>query len=219
MPAESINIEVVVSPPFMENTWIVQRAGRQDCVIFDPGFTPREVIALLERRSLHPAAILLTHGHVDHIAGNAVLREEFPEIPILIGTGDAVMLTSARSNLSQMGGMPVTSPPADRLLKEGDQVDYAGLLFDVLEIPGHSPGHVVYVLRTESPCLVFGGDVLFQGSIGRSDFPGGNHRQLVTGIQQKLFALPPETMVFPGHGETTTIGEEMQTNPFCGLNS
>jgi glyoxylase-like metal-dependent hydrolase (beta-lactamase superfamily II) len=219
MNEESVIVSVVVSPPFMENSWIVKRGGRSDCVIFDPGFTPREVIDQMAKFDVTPAAILLTHGHVDHIAGNTALREQFPTLPILIGTGDAPMLTSARANLSQSGGLPVTSPPADRMLREGDQVAYAGLEFDILEIPGHSPGHIAYLLRSASPMLVFGGDILFQGSIGRSDFPGGSHRQLIDGIHKKLFTLPDDTIVYPGHGDTTTIGEEKRTNPFCGLDA
>ena len=168
------------------------------------------------KRKLTPAVILLTHGHVDHIAGNRDLRRVWPELPILIGTGDAVMLTDPRANLSALGGEAVTSPPADRLLVEGDRVDEAGIALDVLDLPGHSPGHIVYVWRGDSPNVVLGGDVLFQGSIGRSDFPGGSHALLVGGIRKKLFALPDETIVYPGHGDPTTVGWEKRTNPFCG---
>ncbi len=219
MPALSVMIEVVVSPPFMENTWIVRRAERDDCLLIDPGFTPQEVIDLVEDLKLTPAAILLTHGHVDHIAGNAELRRKWPDLPILIGVGDAPMLTDPRANLSLTGGVSVTSPPADRLLVEPDQVEMAGFVLHVLDIPGHSPGHIVYVLKSESTQRVFGGDVLFEGSIGRCDFPGGNQRQLVDGIRKKLFSLPDETIVYPGHGDSTTVGEEKRSNPFCAVRS
>ncbi|HEY3964435.1 MAG TPA: MBL fold metallo-hydrolase [Planctomycetaceae bacterium] len=217
MPALPVMIEVVVSPPFMENTWIVRRAEREDCLLIDPGFTPQEVLEVLENRNLTPAAILLTHGHADHIAGNAELRRHWPDLPILIGVGDAPMLSDPRANLSLAGGVAITSPPADRLLVEPDQVELAGFVLHVLDIPGHSPGHIVYVLKSESPQLVFGGDVLFEGSIGRCDFPGGNQRQLVDGIRKKLFSLPDDTIVYPGHGDPTTVGEEKRTNPFCAV--
>jgi glyoxylase-like metal-dependent hydrolase (beta-lactamase superfamily II) len=157
--------------------------------------------------------ILNTHGHVDHIAGNAALKRAFPDAPLLIGAGDAAMLTDPMLNLSGLSGVAVTSPPADRLLVEGDVVEAAGLRLEVLDIPGHSPGHIVFVLRDEPP-VVFGGDVLFRGSIGRTDFPGGDLDQLLGGIRAKLWPLPAATVVYPGHGPATTVGHERRTNPF-----
>jgi hydroxyacylglutathione hydrolase len=111
--------------------------------------------------------------------------------------------------------MPIVSPPADRTVREGDVVEAAGLRLEVLEIPGHSPGHVVFVYRA-TPTLVLGGDVLFRGSIGRSDFPGGSLDALLAGIRAKLFTLPPDTVVYPGHGPVTTVGHERRSNPYVG---
>jgi hydroxyacylglutathione hydrolase len=217
MSPKRLQIDVVVSPPFQENTWIVRAADAGECVVIDPGFTPREVIRHIDQAGLTPHAILLTHGHVDHIAGNADLRVRWPELPILIGEKDAVMLIDPVANLSQKSGMAIVSPPADQLLHEGDCLQIAGLTFQVLDIPGHSPGHVAFVWSHGSETHVFGGDVLFQGSIGRCDLPGGNMRQLIDGIRKKLFCLPDETVVYPGHGDPTTVGEERQTNPYCAL--
>jgi len=161
---------------------------------------------------------LLTHGHVDHIAGVQGLREIWPEIPILIGVGDAPMLTDPQLNLSAPFGMPVTAPAATQTLNHLERLVLAGITLEVREIPGHSPGHVVFIHADGNPPVVFGGDVLFQGSIGRTDFPGGDQKLLIDGIHRHLFDLPENTLVFPGHGPTTTIGQEKRENPYCGLN-
>lgn len=214
-PNTPVLIDAIVSPPFQENTWIVRREGARECVVVDPGFQPRQIVRFLERHDLVPVVILLTHGHVDHIAGNAELKQRWPELPIVIGVNDEIMLSDPDANFSTMGGMPVTSPPADRLVREGDVIEAAGLRFEVLDIPGHSPGHVVYVIKSETPHVVLGGDVLFAGSIGRCDLPGGDQDLLVSGIRRKLFTLPDDTRVYPGHSDITTTGEERRSNPFC----
>jgi glyoxylase-like metal-dependent hydrolase (beta-lactamase superfamily II) len=116
--------------------------------------------------------------------------------------------------MSAAFGYEVKSPPADRLVKEGDTFAAAGIDLEVFEIPGHSPGHVVYLVREMTPLVVLGGDVLFRGSVGRTDFPGGSFETLKAGIKRVLWPLPPETVVYPGHGPVTTIGHERRTNPF-----
>src|SRR5207245_6545164 len=138
-------------------------------------------------------------GHADHIGGNAHLKERYPEAPLIIGVNESIMLTDADANMSAPFGMPILSPPADRLIQEGDVVEAAGIRLEVLDVPGHSPGHIVYVYH-DTPCLVFGGDVLFRESIGRCDFPNSNGRLLLEGIRTKLFSLPPDTVIYPGHG-------------------
>lgn len=185
-------------------------------MVFDPGLEPGKIAAILDRDGLTPAAILITHGHSDHIAGIAYLKRRWPQCPVVIGHGDAAKLTDARLNLSQDFGFPIVSPPADALVSEGDRYEAAGMAFEVLEIPGHSSGHVVFLWRGDKPAVVFGGDVLFAGSIGRTDFPDGSFEQLASGIWMKLFSLPDDTIVLPGHGEPTTIGQEKRTNPFVG---
>ncbi len=212
---EPLNIHTIVSQPFEENTYVVWQTGRSDCLVIDPGLEPELILDFLSEQELKPAAILLTHGHADHIGGNATVKAAFPDAPILIGVNDEVMLGDAFANLSGVFGLPFTSPPADRLLREGDQVELAGIVLDVLDIPGHSPGHIVYVHRGE-PHRVFGGDVLFRGSIGRDDFPGSDGRLLRSGIRNKLFAMPGDTIVYPGHGPTTTVAVEKRSNPFVG---
>jgi glyoxylase-like metal-dependent hydrolase (beta-lactamase superfamily II) len=209
----SLQVRTLESMPFAENTYVVWLEGRPDALVIDPGLEPELILDCLAKHGLSPAAILCTHGHADHIAGNQALKRAYPNAPLLIGTGDAVMLSDAESNLSALYGMPLTSPPADRTVSEGDTLELAGIKLEVFEIPGHSPGHVVFLQRG-SPCHVFGGDVLFRGSIGRYDFPGGDGRLLLDGIRAKLFALPADTVVYPGHGPVTTVGHEKATNPF-----
>lgn len=209
-------IGTIVSPPFEENTYIAHLASRGDALIVDPGFQPERIVAYLDENDLAPAVFLNTHGHSDHIAGNAALKERWPEVPLVIGAGDAAMLCDPDLNLSGLAGLRLVSPPADRTVGDGDVVTAAGFRLEVLDIPGHSAGHVVFVWKEPTPAVVFGGDVLFAGSIGRFDFPGGNEQQLLDGIRTKLFPLPDDTLIYPGHGEPTTIGQEKRWNPFVG---
>jgi hydroxyacylglutathione hydrolase len=210
---ETLHVRTLVSLPFEENTYVVWRPGSADCVVIDPGLEPELILDCLREEGLTVRAILNTHGHADHIGGNEALKRFAPDAPLIIGAGDAPMLTDADANLSGPFGFAILSPRADRTIKEGDTVEAAGISFGVLDIPGHSPGHVVFV-HEGAPTRVFGGDVLFRGGIGRYDFPGGDGRMLLDGIRRKLFTLPPDTVVYPGHGPVTTVGHEMQTNPF-----
>ncbi len=211
--SSSLEIQTIVSMPFDQNTYIVWQSGGSEAVVIDPGLEPDLILDFLREQGLTTKAILNTHGHADHIGGNAIMKSVFPDAPLIIGTREAAMLTDAEANLSAPFGMPITSPPADRTVNEGETVEAAGLTFEVYDVPGHSPGHVVFVVRG-TPCRVFGGDVLFRGGIGRFDFPGGSEAQLLDGIRKKLFTMPADTVVYPGHGPVTTVGHEMKTNPY-----
>jgi glyoxylase-like metal-dependent hydrolase (beta-lactamase superfamily II) len=212
-----LNLQTVVSPLFEENAYIFALPGSNEALVVDPGFDSDSIEQCLIDRGWRLAAILNTHGHADHIAGNEAMKRAYPRAPLIIGTGDAPMLTDPVLNLSGLAGAPIVSPPADLLVNEGEALDLAGMRLEVLEIPGHSPGHIVFVFRPETgDPIVFGGDVLFRGSIGRTDFPGGSHQTLMSGIRKKLFSLPEGTLVYPGHGPVTTVGHEKKTNPYCG---
>jgi hydroxyacylglutathione hydrolase len=218
MPGSDYRIEVVESAPFAENAYVVWRPGRAEALVVDPSFDTDSILEWLDREGLNLAAILNTHGHADHIAGNAAMKEIFPGSPLIIGENDASLLTDPVANLSAGFGMDLLSPPADRTVAHGEALDLAGFAFEVREIPGHSPGSVVFLCRGAGPAFVLGGDVLFAGSVGRTDLAYGDGPLLFAGIRSKLFDLPDDTRVFPGHGPPTTIGRERRTNPFVGEN-
>ncbi|MCU0960594.1 MAG: MBL fold metallo-hydrolase [Pirellulaceae bacterium] len=211
---DQLTLHTIVSRGFSQNAYVASRAGRTDCVIVDPGFDSQAIQQCLATHHLTPRAILNTHGHIDHIAGNEALKRCWPTCPLVIGREDAYKLTDAHANLSAQYGIGLTSPPADELVDDGGTYTAAGFTFDVLAIPGHSRGHVVYLWNEDDPWVLFGGDILFEGSIGRFDFPDGDGRQLLTAIRTKLLVLPDDTVVLPGHGGATTIGRERRHNPY-----
>jgi glyoxylase-like metal-dependent hydrolase (beta-lactamase superfamily II) len=208
-----LTVSTIVSLPFEENTYVVRRPGERAAVVIDPGLEPHLILDFLREENLQVSAILNTHGHADHIGGNRALKEAWPEAPLIIGASEQHLLTDAGANLSAPFGIPITSPPADRVVREGDVLEFGGVRLEVREVPGHSPGHVLFVWHG-TPCLTFSGDVLFRGSIGRSDFPGGNGPLLLRSIEDKLLSLPEDTVVYPGHGPVTTVGHEKDSNPF-----
>lgn len=217
MNRPEIQLATILSIPFEENAYIAQIKGRSDCLVVDPGLEPAKIVSHLESSGARPVAILNTHGHGDHIGGNTLLKERWPDCSLVIGSIEAAKLTDAQLNLSAAFGMPIVSPPADETVEEGQIYSAAGFDLKVHVISGHSTGHVVYLWEDHDPPMVFVGDVIFAGSIGRTDFPDGDFDQLQSGIQQKLFTLPDDTILLPGHGPSTTVGQEKRTNPFVGL--
>jgi glyoxylase-like metal-dependent hydrolase (beta-lactamase superfamily II) len=208
----ALNLHGIVSRPFDENSYVVWQPEQTEALVVDPGFEPEKILAFVQKRGLEVVAILNTHGHADHIAGNEALKEAYPLAPLIIGEGDAAMLRDPILNLSAVFGEPLVSPLADRTLRDGEVLEVAGQRWETRWIPGHSPGHVVFVGHG----IVLGGDVLFRGGIGRCDFPGGSLNQLLEGIHRHLLTLPPTTEVYPGHGPATTIAREAATNPYLG---
>jgi hydroxyacylglutathione hydrolase len=208
-----MKIDRLILGDFETNCYVVRRdESARECIAIDTGLDSRAMIAFLAQHRLTPEAVILTHGHVDHIAGLAAMRSEFPEARVYIHRLDGPMLTDSQANLSEMTMAPFQTAPADALLEDGDTVEEAGIVLKVLHTPGHTPGGISLYAETEG--IVFAGDTLFAGGVGRTDFPGGDWEQLLDGIRTKLFTLPNRTAVYPGHAMRTTIGREKASNPF-----
>jgi len=191
------------------NCYIIGCEETRQAAVIDPGAEGARILRKLEELNLTCAYIILTHGHVDHIGalGNVL---DGTKAKVLIHEGDAKMLVNPGMNLSFFDGSNQKFKQADRLLRDGDTVDVGKLQLKIIHTPGHTPGGISIFVEG----VLITGDTLFAGSIGRSDFPGGNHNQLISSIKEKLMIYPPDTPVFPGHGPASTIGEEAKYNPF-----
>jgi len=195
-----------------ENTWIARRDGAETAILVDPGDEPDKIQAALEDLGVKTVeAILLTHCHFDHVGAVAPMAKA-TGAPVYCPQIEVPVLADIMSWVPWPGIGPFESYDADETLAGGEKLELAGLEIDVLFTPGHSPGHLVYSIPSEGAIL--SGDVLFQGSIGRTDLPGGDHQRLLQSIAELLEALPDETDVLPGHMAPTTLGAERRTNPF-----
>lgn len=193
------------------NCYLVVNEEEKQCILIDPAVYSGEIAEQIRREGLDLRAILLTHGHFDHIMGIDGFRKEFPEIPVYAHREEEALLKDASMNASLEFGRQYTFSGA-AYTEDGDVLDLAGMQFQVIHTPGHTIGGCCYYLQEEK--VLFSGDTLFRESIGRTDFPTGNGGQLMRSIREKLFALPEETAVYPGHMERTMIGDEKKYNPY-----
>jgi hydroxyacylglutathione hydrolase len=209
-----ISVEIFEVNPFQQNTSVLyDETG--ECAIVDPGFYDRgEEEALLDfisENKLKPVLLLNTHCHIDHILGNKFVADRY-KLDLWMHKDDLPLLQAAKSYAHMYGLNYNHSPEPAHFIKEGDVIKFGNSELQTLHVPGHAPGHIIFI--DEPGLQIIGGDVLFKGSIGRTDLPGGNHDQLIKAIKEKVFTLNPKYVVYPGHGPTTTIGYEKENNPF-----
>ncbi|WP_338518790.1 MBL fold metallo-hydrolase [Alteromonas gracilis] len=207
-------MEIVVIPvtPFAQNCSLIWDASTMKGAFVDPGGETEKLIATASKHNVEIEKVILTHGHLDHVGGTVAIAAHY-EVPV-IGphVGDKFWL-DALMQQSQMFGFPPAQPFTPQTWLNGnDTITLGSLTLEVLHCPGHTPGHVALVERSSNKVIV--GDIIFAGSIGRTDFPQGNHQQLIDSITQKIMVLPGDMTIYPGHGPTTTVAKEKASNPY-----
>jgi hydroxyacylglutathione hydrolase len=210
-------LEMRADQPFFKNGFLVADEESREAVVIDPGDEIEEIVGIARSRSLSVGHILLTHGHVDHVSGVACARDAF-KAPIYLHRDDLFLYNSAVEQGAFFGLSVDTPPPVDRFYSDQQEIAFGRYSIRVHYTPGHSPGGVCLQVRAAAEAdavqALFVGDTLFAGSIGRTDLPGGDYATLIRSIREVLFRFADETEVYPGHGSSTTIGEQRRTNPF-----
>lgn len=203
-------LETIEIPGFYTNCYLVGCEATGEAAVIDPGGEAGRILRAIKQKRLKVRYIINTHGHIDHIAANGPVKES-TGASILIHAADAPYLVDGRKNLCfYLPEAPGTLPPADRTLHEGDLITVGSIGLLVIHTPGHTPGGIC--LKADG--IIFTGDTLFAGSIGRTDLPGGSYEQLLRSIQEKLLVYPDQTVIYPGHGPRSSLGIERVTNPF-----
>ncbi|OGP55047.1 MAG: MBL fold metallo-hydrolase [Deltaproteobacteria bacterium RBG_13_52_11] len=202
-------VKLLVVGPIQANCYILGCERTKQAAVIDPGGDVNQILMALAKDELRLVYIINTHGHFDHTGGNRALKAA-TGAEILIHRADAPYILNQGASAAAWGMGVENSPPPDRYLDEGDTITFGDISLEVLHTPGHSPGGIALVTDK----MVFVGDTLFAGSIGRTDFPGGDYDGLIRGVRTKIFTLGDDVVVYPGHGPKTTVAQEKQYNPF-----
>lgn len=202
-------IEIIPVGPLQVNCYLLRCDTSRQAVIIDPGDEGARILDAVKASDSQLQAVINTHAHFDHVGANAYIIER-TGVDLLLHKDDAPLLARAADHADIYGLSVVASPAPTRLLQDGDEITVGELTLRVIHLPGHSPGGICLHVGAD----LFVGDGLFAGSVGRTDLPGGDHEQLISGIREKLLVLPDDTVVYPGHGPVTTIGREKMSNPF-----
>lgn len=202
-------LEVISVGPMQANCYILAETDNAGAIIIDPGDQERKIRKILEKYALSPALIINTHGHYDHIGCDNNFG-----VPIYIHRLDLEFLKDPGLNLSGFFSVPYSVSAEIKAVEEKDLISLGKISLEVIHVPGHTPGGISLLMRSPTNKVLFTGDSLFRGSIGRSDFEGGNEEALIRTIKEKLLTLSDDTVVYPGHGEPSTIKEEKENNPF-----
>ena len=212
-----LEIQPFIFGPFQENTYIIHDATG-DGIIIDPGCTqPSEQKQLqhyVESHKLQITKVVNTHCHIDHVLGNEFAKTQF-DAPLWIPEGEEDVYRAVQVYAANYGFPQYQEAEVDGYLNENQQLIVGETIFEILLVPGHSPGHLAFFQPQAKICI--GGDVLFNGSIGRTDLPGGDYQTLIDSIHRKIFTLGDDVVVYSGHGPSTTVGHEKKTNPFCAV--
>lgn len=201
-------LKIFTVGPMEANCYILYNPDKREGLIIDPGAEGSRLVKFIKQEKISINYIINTHGHPDHTGANRKLKE-YTNAPILIHQYDASMLTKSESVLPLIFPLESSSPPADTFIKDGDLIECAGMKLKVLHTPGHTPGGISLLIDDS----IFTGDTLFSGSIGRSDLPGGSEEVLLNSIK-KILSLDENLIIYPGHGPSTTVGQELHSNPF-----
>ncbi|MHB1418154.1 MAG: MBL fold metallo-hydrolase [Bacillota bacterium] len=202
-------LKTIVIGAFSTNCYVVGCDETKEAAVIDPGGSEEEILKVIKDNGLHVRYIINTHGHVDHIAANGEIKTA-TGAEVVIHEEDALHLINPKKSLLSFAGKTEAGPAADRTVKDGDTIEFGKIKLEVIHTPGHTPGGMC--LKTGD--IIFSGDTLFAGSVGRTDFPGGSHYELIEAIKEKLMIYSDDVVVYPGHGPSTTLKMEREYNPF-----
>ncbi|HYM98775.1 MAG TPA: MBL fold metallo-hydrolase [Aestuariivirgaceae bacterium] len=202
---------IIPVTPFQQNCSVIWDSDSKEAAVVDPGGDVDQILKAIQSQAVKPSQILLTHGHIDHAGGAEELAEKLG-VPVIGPNEEDVFLLQSLALSGQQYGMDARNCKPSLFLKQGDEIKIGGLTFEVRECPGHTPGHVVFFDRAHRLAIV--GDVIFQGSIGRTDLPRGNHETLIKSIREQIIPMGDDVAFLCGHGNPSTVGRERQSNPF-----